>query len=250
MKQNIGVARGWNIGLNMAETDIVFILNADVHISLEAISKVERGLKTLPQAACVGPQGAYVNFHLCRDYKYFDKGSFSQPLEVDAVSGFFFAVNRRLFAENNLQFENDFTPCYFEEWDIGLQIKRAGLKNYIVPTSAYDHHWSGTIRALHTIPYMGRNEKAGDILLRNRRILLAKWRHIVRRLECPELLESCWKNLLLEDGNSFFFNGDFAAATEISDSLNRHFQNDAKVRAFTRMLNLHNLKSCTNNQKP
>lgn len=250
MKQNIGVARGWNIGLNMAESEAVFILNADAHISSEAVAAVESGLKNLPLAACVGPQGAFVDFHLCRDYCYFDKGSFGEPLEVDAVSGFFFAVNRKLFAENGLQFENDFTPCYFEEWDIGLQIKLAGLKNYIVPTSAYDHHWSGTIRALHTIPYMGRNEKAGDILMRNRQLLLAKWRHIVRRLGCPELLESRWKVFLLESGSLSLHSGNLPAALDASETLNKHFPEDANVRAFTRMLKLQTLKHNTSNAQP
>ena len=249
MKQNIGVARGWNIGLNMAESETVFILNADAHIRSEAIDAVENGLKNLPLAACVGPQGAYFDFHLCRDYCYFDKGSFGQPLEVDAVSGFFFAVNRRLFAENGLQFENEFTPCYFEEWDIGLQIKMAGLKNYIVPTTAYDHHWSGTIRALNTIPYMGRDEKAGEIQVRNRQLFFAKWRHIVRRLGRPELMESGWKDFLLESAGLALQTGNMSVMMDISETLIKHFPEDAKVRAFTRMSKLQSMKHYATNEK-
>lgn len=249
MKQNIGVARGWNIGLDMAESETVFILNADAHIGPEAVAAVENGLKTLPMAACVGPQGAFFDFHLCRDYCYFDKGSFEQPLEVDAVSGFFFAVSRKLFSENGLQFENGFTPCYFEEWDIGLQIKMNGLKNYIVPTTDYDHHWSGTIRALHTIPYMGRDEKAGEIQLRNRQLFFTKWNHIARNLGRPELLESRWKDFLLESGSFALQTGNLSATIDISATLNKHFPEDAKVRAFTRMMNLLNLKHFATTEK-
>jgi len=250
MKQNVGVARGWNIGLNMAESETVFILNADVHIGPDAVSAVESGLMNLPLAACVGPQGAFVDFHLCRDYCYFGKGSFEHPLEVDAVSGFFFAINRRLFSENGLQFENGFTPCYSEEWDIGLQSKMAGLKNYIVPTTAYDHHWSGTIRALHSIPYMGRDEKAGDISLRNRQLFLAKWRHIAHRLGRPELLESRWKDFLLESGSQALHNGNVPAMLDIAETMNRHFPDDAAACAFTRMLKLQGLKHCSNDGSP
>lgn len=196
MKQNVGVARGWNVGLNMAEAETVFIVNADAHIKVAAVAAVEQGLLQLPGAACVGPQGSFVNFGLCRDYCYFDKGSFSEPLEVDAVSGFFFAVNRRLFAEYGITFETGFTPCYFEEWDLGMQLKRVGLKSYIVPTTAYDHHWSGTIRALRRIPYMGHDETAGAILLRNRELFLAKWRWIAHERQRPDLLEGGWKRYM------------------------------------------------------
>jgi GT2 family glycosyltransferase len=250
MRQNIGVARGWNVGLDMAESETVFILNADVHISSEAVTTVEKGLKNLPLAACVGPQGAFVDYYLCRDHCYLDKGSFGQPHEVDAVSGFLFAVNRRLFTENGLQFENDFTPCYFEEWDIGLQIKMAGLKNYVVPTTAYDHHWSGTIRALHTIPYLGRDESAVDIQLRNRQLFVSKWRHIARHSGNPDLLESRWKFFLLECGNVALLSGNMPSILEISETLAKHFPEDATVRAFTRMSKLQSMKHCATNYKP
>lgn len=190
MKQNIGVSRAWNVGLEMAVTPTVFILNADLHVEREAIDALEHALYTLPGAACVGPQGSFVEYALTRDYIYFDKGTFNSPLEVDAVSGFFFAVKLQHFNEKIMRFENGFTPCYFEEWDIGLQIKQAGLKSYVIPTTGYDHHWSGTIRALREIGYYEKSETAGEILLRNRMMFLNKWRGIADRTNDPKLLES------------------------------------------------------------
>lgn len=249
MKQNIGVARGWNIGLDMAESEIVFILNADAHISAEAVAAVEDGFKNLPLAACVGPQGAFVDFPLCRDYLYYDKGSFDQPMEVDAVSGFFFAINRKLFNENGLQFENGFTPCYFEEWDLGLQIRKAGLKSYIVPTTAYDHHWSGTIAALRTIPYMGKDEKAGDILLRNRQLFLAKWRHVARITGHPELLESILKDELMQKCRLALGSGNVDAARETAEELYRHFPDDPKACAYVRMAVFQGMKAQAGNEE-
>jgi glycosyltransferase involved in cell wall biosynthesis len=175
MKQNVGVARAWNIGINMSEAETVHIVNADAHITLAAVEALEHGLSSLEKAVCVGPQGSFVNFAACVDYIYFDKGSFDKPIQVDAVSGFFFAVNQRLLRQHGIAFENSYTPCYFEEWDLGLQAKKAGLACWIVPTTAYDHHWSGTIRALRTIPYMGREETAGEVLERNKQQFLRKW---------------------------------------------------------------------------
>lgn len=189
MAQNIGVARAWNVGIEMAATPVVFILNADLHIEAEAVEAMEQGLIALERAACVGPQGSFVDFRLTRDYLYFDKGSFTAPLEVDAVSGFLFAVKREQFGPGGLRFESAYTPCYFEEWDLGLQIALAGMKSYVVPTSGYTHHWSGTIAARREISFMGRSETPGEILSRNRLLFLAKWREILRREERVELLE-------------------------------------------------------------
>jgi hypothetical protein len=176
ISQNIGVARAWNVGIEMATTPVVFILNSDLHLQPEAVEVVEQGILTLEDAACVGPQGSFVNFRICKDYHYFGQGTFNVPLEVDAVSGFFFAVKREHFGPSALRFENAFTPCYFEEWDLGLQIKRSGLKSYVVPTTAYTHHWSGSIAARREIECMGRSETPQSILLRNRLLFIAKWR--------------------------------------------------------------------------
>ncbi len=175
MTENIGVARAWNVGIDMASTPFVFILNSDLHLERDAVEVMEQGLRTLDRAACVGPQGSFVNLRLTRDYLYFNKGEFDTPVEVDAVSGFLFAIRREHFGTGGLRFENAFTPCYFEEWDLGLQIKRAGLKSYVVPTDAYTHHWSGSISARREIASMGRSESPQAILQRNRLLFLAKW---------------------------------------------------------------------------
>lgn len=230
MKRNVGVSRGWNIGLNIAESRKTFILNADLHVLPEAIATMERYLDTLESAACVGPQGSFVSFTGATDYCHFDSGSFDAPIAVDAVSGFLFCVDRHLLADHGIHFENDFTPCYFEEWDIGLQLKRAGLKSYIVPTSAYDHHWSGTIRALRTIPFYYREETAGEILKRNRQLFLNKWRGIARRDNDPGLLESGWKAFALQQLDAAMQRADFEGCAGLLERLRSDFPGDASVR--------------------
>ena len=112
---------------------------------------------------------------------YFDKNSFKSPIEIDAVSGFLFAVKTDLFNSGLLKFDNRYTPCYFEEWDMGLQIKSAGFKSYIVPSSGYKHEWSGSIRALKVIKYLDKEETAGEILNRNRILFLNKWKELIKK---------------------------------------------------------------------
>lgn len=178
MKKNVGVSRAWNIGLHMSQTPITFILNADLTITKETVETLEQNLIQLPEAAIVGPQGSYFNFHQSKDLMYLDKGTFNEPTEVDAVSGFLFAVKTKYFHNGTLIFENKFTPCYFEEWDTGLQIKKANLKSWAVPCKGYEHEWSGSIRALRTIKYLDKEETAGQILERNKKIFWQKWKLI------------------------------------------------------------------------
>jgi len=236
MKHNIGVARAWNLGLEIAVTPTVFILNADLHVECLAIEALEQALQTLPDAACVGPQGSFFEFSLARDYIYFDKGTFNQPMEVDAVSGFFFAVKLQHFNEKIIHFENGFTPCYFEEWDLGLQIRQAGLKNYLVPTSAYDHHWSGSIRALREINYYEKAETAGDILLRNRRLFLNKWRGVNLNGNSGSLLEGGFVKYSLQHAHNLVSEGLFGEAKKWLDYVAQRSQGDAEINALRRFV--------------
>lgn len=238
MKQNVGVARAWNLGLEIAATPTVFILNADLHVERSAIDALEEALLSLPDAACVGPQGSFFEFVLARDYIYFDKGTFSQPLEVDAISGFFFALNLQHFNEKLIRFENGFTPCYFEEWDLGLQIKRAGLKNYIVPTSAYDHHWSGTIRALREINFYEKAETAGEILLRNRRLFLTKWRGIASRENNRQLMDSGFLRFVTDNAQNLVDEGRFGDARIWLENVAQRSQDDAEIVALRRFIDI------------
>jgi GT2 family glycosyltransferase len=192
MSHNVGVARAWNIGLAMSQTPVTFILNADLHVSEEVFTALERALNELPDAAVVGPQGSFFDFATTQDIQYFQRGSFPAPVNVDAVSGFLFGVRSNMFGPGGLQFENSFTPCYFEEWDLGLQCRLMGVKCYIVPTTAYDHEWSGSIRALRTIKYFRSEATSREILDRNRSIFLEKWKGIARNAGSAGFLDSLW----------------------------------------------------------
>lgn len=245
MKQNIGVARAWNMGLEIAVTPVVFILNADLHVERLSIDALEQALNELPDAACVGPQGSFVDYSLARDYHHFDKGTFNKQLEVDAVSGFFFAVKLQHFNEKTIRFENGFTPCYFEEWDLGLQIKMAGLKNYIVPTSAYDHHWSGSIRALREISFYEKAETAGEIMLRNRLLFLNKWRGICTRENKRQLLEGGFLQYALNHSQILVDEGRISEAQKWLEGVANRYQDDTKIVALRRFIDIQARKVST-----
>jgi hypothetical protein len=192
MSHNVGVARAWNIGLAMSQTPVTFFLNADLHVTGDVFATLERALHDLPDAAVVGPQGSFFDFATAQDIQYFQRGSFSAPINVDAVSGFLFGVRTNMFGPGGIQFENAFTPCYFEEWDLGLQCRLMGVKCYIVPTAGYEHEWSGSIRALRTIKYFRSEATSREILDRNRAVFLEKWKRISRSMGSHGFLDSLW----------------------------------------------------------
>lgn len=237
IKQNIGVARAWNLGLEVAVTPTVFILNADLHVEKQAVDALEQALYELPDAACVGPQGSFFDFSLAKDHIYFDKGTFNCPVEVDAVSGFFFALKLEHFNNKIIRFENGFTPCYFEEWDLGLQIKLAGLKNYIIPTTGYDHHWSGSIRALREICYYEKAETSGEILLRNRRFFLNKWRGIASRVN-NRLLESGFMQYALSHAHNLIAEGRFVETRKWLDEVAGRCKENTEIAALLRFVDI------------
>jgi GT2 family glycosyltransferase len=209
MKMNVGVSRAWNIGLHIARTPLAFIVNSDVHVEKETIVALENALISLPKAASVGPQGSFFRFETAEDIQYFDKGTFAMPIVVDAVSGFLFGVRTEYFHNGTLIFENAYTPAYFEEWDLGLRIKRASLLSYIVPATAYEHEWSGSIRSMRKIKFYDKAETPAEILERNKRTFLNKWREIAEKEGEKDFLISGWVNVVLAQSKMAINNGKF-----------------------------------------
>ncbi|MFH0733399.1 MAG: glycosyltransferase [bacterium] len=251
MKKNVGVARAWNIGLNMSQTPITFILNSDIHIENDVVDKVTQLIEFRGDAAMVGPQGSYFSFKDKADFHYFDKGSFDTTLEVDAVSGFLFGISNKLFDKYGLKFENKFTPCYFEEWDIGLQIKKAGLKSYIVPSKSYDHIWGGSIGSYRLIKYMDKEESAKDILTRNSEIYTKKWNEIHSELLKKDYLKyktffvSKYEEYVNNIAEDLINNKEYEKVKQILLELNKFYPASIKTNLHLGIafLNLNDLKN-------
>ena len=173
---NAGVSRSWNIGINMAEGRVVFVMNADLHVLPAAIEQLEYYLLNLPYAVIVGPQGSHIDFANHQVLKYFKAGEFHEPVRTHDVSGFFFCINRNKFLSHGLRYDVQFSPCFCEEWDMGLQVIQAELACYAVPVTDFDHHWGVSGSNQNTkINYFGREVFRNDILQINRKKLAAKW---------------------------------------------------------------------------
>ncbi|MCE1188844.1 MAG: glycosyltransferase [Ignavibacteria bacterium] len=191
LSHNVGVARAWNIGLMMSRTPVSFIINSDLHIERSAVDAVEKALYELDNAAIVGIEGGYIDFNTAEDIQRFFHGTFTMPIQVDNVSGFFFAVKTSLFHDGTLLFENAFTPCYYEEWDLGLQIKKAGLKSYIIPAEGVHHEFNTRART-GKLQYYNEEDTIMNISDRNQKIFWKKWVKIIQETGEQDFIRSLW----------------------------------------------------------
>jgi GT2 family glycosyltransferase len=175
-KLNAGVGRSWNMGIDLAEGDAVFVLNADLKICEAAIDELEKALFSLHNAVIVGPHGSLVDFQNLEVRHYYQKGNFDKPVQTHDVSGFFFCLHLERFLSKGLRFDPRYSPCFMEEWDMALQVMRVQLACYAVPVTDFEHDWG--VSENHQNPeivYFGRSLRRNDILLANRRRFRQKW---------------------------------------------------------------------------
>jgi len=205
MSHNLGVARAWNIGIDMVQTPITFILNADLHVTKKSVEDLEDALIRMPDAAWVGPQGSFNNFFTLDDHLYFDKGEFNDPIEIDAISGFFFAVKTSHFHNGILKFENKFTPCYYEEWDLGFQIKQKYLRAYIVPTTGYDHQFGGSILSMEKIKFLDKETTLDEIHNKSGQYFHKKWYSYHLEFAKQDIHEFLFSKIVIKQISDFIF---------------------------------------------
>jgi glycosyltransferase involved in cell wall biosynthesis len=235
MSHNFGVARAWNIGLDMSNAPVSFILNSDLHFEPEAIQKLEQALLTLPNAAIVGPEGGFIDFLKSEDIERFIKGMFSEPMPVDNVSGFFFAVKTNLFHDGILNFENKFTPCYYEEWDMGIQVKAKGLKGYIIPVTEYEHEFNTKSRT-GSLSYMRTEETVLDISSRNQKLFWKKWLKDINEHSSTEHLRSLWFPYKMAQAEQQLANKNMQEAFNIFMQINSRDSEIASVNYYIALL--------------
>lgn len=174
---NAGVSRSWNMGINLAESPWWFILNADLHLGADPVEALERALMTLPDAVVVGPEGSDLGFdgrHLAVA-RHYRQGDLQRPQVVDNVSGFCMAVHGERWLEAGLGFDMRFSPCFMEEWDLGLRLKQTGLKAWVVPVAGYAHEWGISSDRGQVLDYLGHTLGRDEIMERNARRFAAKW---------------------------------------------------------------------------
>ena len=170
-KHNVGVARSWNIGLNQAEGDVVFVLNADLKVSLAALDELERYLFTLPNALAVGMAGEMYDMRRLKIRTTHYTGTFTAPLAVDKVSGYAFALHSKRLHDAGISFDPRLSPFFCEEFDLLLKAHAAGFEVYAAPVLGIEHV-PGISAADRPIYCFGRKADRMRVLIRNANLIL------------------------------------------------------------------------------
>lgn len=204
MKENVGVARGYNFGVEHAKGKYIFIINNDAQIgnSLD-LFRMKKYLDTHPEVAVIQPKiksiinrttfdyagasGGYIDI-----YGYpFCRGRLFQKLEddrgqYDDIKDISWASTCAFFAKTSvIRKAGLFDPIYFayaEEVDISMKIWGLGYKIQVYPPVSVYHYGESS--------WKKRRAKKTFLIHRNHLILFYKCfsDHEVRTLTIPRLL--------------------------------------------------------------
>ncbi len=168
---NVGVARAWNIGAQLAEGEVLCYLNDDVSIGRNALETLTKQLLSSNEIGEIGPAGSF--WRDCQHKSFAEINS--EFIEVDVVSGFCFLLRASTFHEYG-GFDVAYTPAGYEEIDLSYKLRYGGLKCFINPKVDIKHyHHHGVSAQTVDIHYLGSTIRTDALHLRNKEYFKKKW---------------------------------------------------------------------------
>ncbi len=141
VSQNSGVARAWNIGVNLSEGSLFLIMNGDCIVGKDALSALLQPFSD-PKIGIVGAGGIR---HGKRT---------NLPGPCDNVHGFLFAVRKKVYDDIG-PFDNHFSPLADEE-EYCRHATENGWGVEIAEGAEYSHEYRISNQVNRNIQYMGR----------------------------------------------------------------------------------------------
>ena len=145
---NLGMGKGNNLGINLAKTDFVLVLNPDVILEKSTINELFIASEKISNFTILAPISSninYPNYKMEINQKTFETRE--HPFEVKSVDGFAMLLNKKKidtvienknFDKGRDYFDENFF-MYLENDDLCKRIKDYNEKIFIVPTSKVDH---------------------------------------------------------------------------------------------------------------
>ena len=136
---NLGMGVGNNIGIKLAKTDYVYILNPDVKLEPNTLDEIFSASRKIPEFSILSPINTDLNFP---NYKKVS-GEKSSPFRVESVDGFSMLLNKKKLG-NDIYFDENFF-LYLENNDLCLRVNKAGGSIFIIPTAKINHKGAKTV---------------------------------------------------------------------------------------------------------
>jgi len=142
-KSNIGMGAGNNIGIKLAKTENVLILNPDVTLQPNTLEEIFRASKNIKDFSILAPISSDANYP---NYGMFNKNQMikisDSPFIVEYVDGFAMLINKKKFHDDYFD-ENFF--LYLENNDLCLRTNKRGGSIYIIPAAKINHGGAKTL---------------------------------------------------------------------------------------------------------
>ena len=140
--ENLGFAKGANLGIKEIKTEYIFLNPADVFLPKKCINDLTECLEQFNDFAMFAP--TYKDEKIYKNYElYSDKLKIDSDIakkfgikEVDIIDGTFI-IKKSEFEKIGLFDENIF--IYFEPWDLSKRVTKAGKKMYVCEKIKFEH---------------------------------------------------------------------------------------------------------------
>jgi len=142
--ENLGMGKGNNLGINLAKTDYVLILNPDVILEKTTLNEIFIASNIISNFAILAPisdNKAFPNYKIDNASKILENEQSS--FEVKSVDGFAMLLNKKNLDEttdikNQNYFDENFF-MYLENDDLCKRIKDMNKKIFIIPNAKINH---------------------------------------------------------------------------------------------------------------
>ncbi len=135
--ENLGYAKGNNLGISKVKTKYALILNPDALLSQNAIENFFISAQKSSDFAIIAPA-----IQIESDAKTNKFENVKKLIEVENVKGFAMFLNLNQFKEIGFFDENFF--IYFEEIDLCRRLRKLGKKIYLDPQILIEHKGGGS----------------------------------------------------------------------------------------------------------
>jgi GT2 family glycosyltransferase len=167
---NIGVARSWNMGVEMAEGEALCFVNDDVEIGKGGAERLFQVLTESAEVGQVGPMGA--RWSGAQHERFVGD---AEVEEADAISGFMFMLRNEAYRQTG-GFDPAYSPAGFEEIDMSFSLRQKGWKCLVVPgLDIKHHHHHGVSNFRSRVAYLGKEIDTEELHLRNKAYFTNKW---------------------------------------------------------------------------
>jgi GT2 family glycosyltransferase len=158
--RNLGFAGGCNVGLELAQGEVLVLLNQDTEVHPGWLAALVTVLDADPTIGIAGSKALYPNGAIQhaggvvdlqgsgshRGYRQPDNGQFDDLADVDYVTGASLALRRAVYAQIG-GFDEGFEVAYSEDVDFCLRAQAAGWRVVYAPASVLVHKEQSTAAA-------------------------------------------------------------------------------------------------------